>query len=935
MQDQPQQLDHYRVIRRLGSGGMADVYEALDERLDRHVALKVLPAEFAREQERVARFQQEIKSTAKLDHPNIVTVYDTGCDNGVLYYTMALLPGGELRNKIRHGLDHEQVCTILGEIAEALGHAHAKGFVHRDLKPENVMFDAHGRAVLTDLGIAKTLDSTMTRTGMSIGTPYYMSPEQSKGEPVDGRSDLYSAGVLLYKMLTGVHLFDAEDSFTIALCHINDPPPELPPEHARFQPIMDKLVAKRPEDRYQSAAELAEALKRLAQGADLSEPDSPAELEATEFYPTDPSAVITPGDEMAETELAPSGQQVLEGSLQPSSKSLQPEKNSPQPESESPQPENNGPQPEIASSQRSGNDTQSEPRQGKWLAIVATLLVCALLGAGGYYYATTSTTEAPPVVKSNAPAFPAVLAGNAILQLRSQPSGAEVYLGEHKLGVTPLFVENLAAGDVEVVVRKRYFADGKQQLSLQDSQVTKGEIVLARGRGGLSVVPTEADAWVRLNGELLDQKTPLTLDAIAAGEYRIEVGFKDAYYAGRVEVDHGATELIKPTLVANQLLPLGDRWLTVETLLQAAEEQVKAGNKLTPRVGALALYRLILQHRDDNPEARQGISALLQNYQHQLKQAIDKQRFKDAEDLLSLLGKHFPGEDQGALVQKLKDARQAVEKKGQDQRQREFVQRFQQLLKGHHFSHAENLLQAHQASGGAEDKSLKQSLAEARRQYAEKVERFSGELVELPLEKGASSQLKLGKTEVTFAQWDACVADGDCQHRPDDQGWGRGQRPVINVSYEDIVSEFIPWLNRKTGEQFRLPSLQEWQYAAQAGQSGLYPWGNSVNGRFANGSQKLGWRDDGETYSAPVATYPANDFGLHDMAGNVWEWTADCSGGAGSDSNCNRRIAKGGSWFSAPKFLQVGQQMAVSRFSRSHDRGFRLAQDKPLPQTQQ
>ena len=213
-------LGHYRIIALLGRGGMADVYRAADERLGREVALKAVPPEFARDPERVERFEREVRAAARLTHPNIVTVYEFGQGGGQHFYTMALMPGGDLKARVRahpDGMPPAEARAVAAAMARALDYAHRQGFVHRDVKPENILFGEDGAPQLTDFGIARAMSSgtRMTATGMSIGSPHYMSPEQARGQAVDGRSDLYSLGVVLYEMLTGRVPFDAADTFAV------------------------------------------------------------------------------------------------------------------------------------------------------------------------------------------------------------------------------------------------------------------------------------------------------------------------------------------------------------------------------------------------------------------------------------------------------------------------------------------------------------------------------------------------------------------------------------------------------------------------------------------------------------------------------------------------------------------------------------------------
>jgi serine/threonine-protein kinase PpkA len=268
----------YRIIRPIGEGGMASVFLAMQESLDREVALKVMSPILAANAEFASRFVVEGKITAKLQHPNLVTVYDIGSHSGVYYLAAEYIPGGTLKERISAGgLSVAHILDITADIAQGLDFAHQKGFVHRDVKPGNVLFRNDGRVVLADFGIAKAMDGSNSSTvaGASIGTPDYMSPEQARGEPVDGRSDLYSLGTVLYEMLVGQPPYQAADPFTVALMHVTHPVPELPEPYAWLQPLLSSLMAKEASQRYNTGAAFVEALhQRVAeapQGAVLQE----------------------------------------------------------------------------------------------------------------------------------------------------------------------------------------------------------------------------------------------------------------------------------------------------------------------------------------------------------------------------------------------------------------------------------------------------------------------------------------------------------------------------------------------------------------------------------------------------------------------------------------------------------------------------------------
>jgi serine/threonine-protein kinase len=256
----------YDIIEELGRGGMAIVFRASERQLEREVAIKVLPFSLAFDKEFVERFQREARTAAKLEHPNIIPIYRVGRSGPVIYFVMKFLRGKPLSSQLaaRGSLPPSDIRRILGEVGRALAYAHRSGIVHRDIKPDNIMFDEHGQAVVTDFGIAKAgSGGKLTGTGMAIGTPHYMSPEQARAQNLDGRSDLYSLGVVAYQCLAGVVPFDGEDSFSIGYKHIMEevPVPRLEtPEKRELFEIIRCLMAKRPDDRFQDADALVAAL---------------------------------------------------------------------------------------------------------------------------------------------------------------------------------------------------------------------------------------------------------------------------------------------------------------------------------------------------------------------------------------------------------------------------------------------------------------------------------------------------------------------------------------------------------------------------------------------------------------------------------------------------------------------------------------------------
>src|SRR5918997_681828 len=262
----------YRILRRLGAGGMANVYLAEDEELGRRVAVKILNERYANDDLFIERFNREAKSAASLSHPNIVSIYDRGEAEGTYYIAMEVIEGRSLKELLltRGPLPIVDAVHYARQILEALRFSHRHGIIHRDIKPHNCLVGEQGLKV-TDFGIARYGPSQMTEAGSIMGTAQYLSPEQARGAPVTASSDLYSVGIVLYEMLTGKVPFTGDSAIEIAMKHLNDwpkPPSKLRPEiPEEIDHIVLRALAKAPEDRYQSAEEFIEDLERVDGGA--------------------------------------------------------------------------------------------------------------------------------------------------------------------------------------------------------------------------------------------------------------------------------------------------------------------------------------------------------------------------------------------------------------------------------------------------------------------------------------------------------------------------------------------------------------------------------------------------------------------------------------------------------------------------------------------
>jgi TolB-like protein/tetratricopeptide (TPR) repeat protein len=265
-----QELPGYEFIRELGRGGMAVVHLATQRSLQRPVALKLLDSSVPGYGEMARRFINEAHTLAGLRHPNIVTVYDVVSSENGDFISMEYLGHGSLAERLAAGLTLGQGLSILAQLASALDAAHAHGVVHRDIKPDNVLFRDDDTPVLTDFGIAHRISADsqrVTQAGLAVGTPSYMSPEQIGGDEVDGRADQYSLGAMWYQMMTGKPPFEAEHTSDLLLAHLARPVPALPPALAPMQPVLDRMLAKKPEQRYPTLAAMLADLGRHLMGA--------------------------------------------------------------------------------------------------------------------------------------------------------------------------------------------------------------------------------------------------------------------------------------------------------------------------------------------------------------------------------------------------------------------------------------------------------------------------------------------------------------------------------------------------------------------------------------------------------------------------------------------------------------------------------------------
>lgn len=294
----------YTILEKIGQGGMATVYSAMQHSMNRKVAIKVLPPHFMHDEGFIERFEREVEVISRLEHPHILPIYDYGESEGIPFIAMRYLGGGSMAQLVRRGVPELiDIGKPFQQVSEALDYAHQQGVIHRDLKPGNIMLDENGNAYLSDFGIARVMGSNLTGSAI-IGTPAYMSPEQAHGESIDARSDIYSLGIVLFEIITGREPYQAETPLSLLLKHINEPIPPISEFRSNVpevvQLVVNKATAKDPDIRYVSATELAEDLRKALQGvpptvAAATRPMAPPqEKDQATVIPATPSERLTP-----------------------------------------------------------------------------------------------------------------------------------------------------------------------------------------------------------------------------------------------------------------------------------------------------------------------------------------------------------------------------------------------------------------------------------------------------------------------------------------------------------------------------------------------------------------------------------------------------------------------------------------------------------------
>ena len=877
-------LQNFRVLRVLGVGGFGVTYLAEHITLGQQAAIKeYLPNEFAvregatvhpkSEADRadfewgLQRFLDEAQTLARFEHRNVVRVRDYFEANRTAYIVMDYEEGEPLDRLLeRHGrLTEAQLQRVLLPIVDGLREVHAAGFLHRDIKPSNVFVRrADETPVLLDFGAARQALGRKSKSLTAIASAGYSPPEQYESEGEQGAwTDIYALSALCYRAITG------------------NAPMEAPRRQSR-------LARRKPDP-----------LPRLAEAASggYSQPF----LEAVDW-----------GLRVIETE-RPQNLDAWAAALSGASGGLGPGKLPPE---ETPPPE-------------PGVDLPAR-------IAAAIAVVVVVVGAGWWLF---FSNEASPVVDSSdrverpSESAPSVMeapgasetpqptpleGGQAKLVVDTEPPGVEVLVGESLAGETPLQLMTLRSGTYPVTLRHpNYETVRLDEQAFVDGRVLRIERAMVRASGAVKVIAEPAYAWIERDGERLAEGTPVTLEGLPAGTLALTLGAEE-HRSIRVEVEvpKDGVGLLRRTL---ERIPYGtltleleppDATVTLPDVAPAYRSGVRLPEGQHRVIVARAGYRQAIRTLDVAGDTRESIAL-----------AIDSQPFTivatPGEATVSFVGRSEvyaagmrlpPGDYRIRVSAEGYETREERVRHGTDPTRLEVSLDRSGPQPGETFADG-------MASGG---NGPDMAVIPAGNFRMGCVSGQSCRDDEKPVHGVRILQpFALSKHEVTFADWDACVSAGGCNgYRPDDRDWGRGSRPVINVSWADAQA-YVAWLSGETGKTYRLPSESEWEYAARAGSVTKYAFGNDKSrlcrhGNHADASTAYSWRNTGCSdgvgeRTAVVGSYEINAFGLHDMHGNVWEWVEDCwndsyqgapTGGEGwTSGDCAKRVLRGGSWY--------------------------------------
>ena len=929
-------LQNYHVLGVLGVGGFGVTYLAEHTTLAHKVAIKeYLPNEFAlrdgatvypkSEADRedfewgLARFLDEARTLVRFEHRNLVRVRDYFEANQTAYIVMDYEDGEPLDRLLENlgTLTEVQLRRILLPIVEGLREVHAAGYLHRDIKPSNIFVRrADESPVLLDFGAARQALGRKSKSMTAVASVGYSPPEQYESEGEQGPwTDIYALAALCYRAITGTAPVEAPRRLNRLAQRQPDPLPRLSETTAEGYSMslleavdqgLEVIAADRPRNLDDWVTRLADVSTSEARRTATGRKPGAAQADMKKLTGARRGKARTAGlgvVALAVAAVLAVAVWTLQGDETPRLPGVSGSNGVTQPYT---------------------HVSQVRQKYGSRFAGVTDEQLA--LAAYRTYHpqqdqdfdAFKASFLAPvqdtrPVAVPSASSSPpdlSMIGGSAILVVETEPAGAEVLVGGEVVGETPLTIRNVRPGTHPVTLRHPHY----QTVLLEEQTFAEGEVLrvertLEAGVGKLTVLTQPGGAWIERDGERLAETTPLTLDGLPAGPLELTLGAEEHRPVRvQVEVPMGGVALLERTL---ERIPHGT--LTLElappdaaVILPDIAPAYRPGMRLPEGEHRVKVrrsgYREVTRNVEVSGDTRERIELELdpQPFTVVATPATAAIAFVDAAE------SYRPGMRLAPGDYRVHVSAPEYEPIEETIRHRLEPTRYGVTLVRSGPQPGDTFMEDLR-SGSLGPEMVVLPAGRFRMGCVSGQECYVGEL---PVHEVTIAQpFALSKYEVTFARWDACVSGGGCNgYRPNDNSWGRGSRPVMNVNWQDAQS-YVAWLSRETGADYRLPSEAEWEYAVRAGTVTKYSWGNDIGQNRANcdscGRQWKNWLGQGRT--APVGSFAANAWGLHDMHGNVYEWTQDCvnmnyygapgDGSAWEEGDCAKRIVRGGSWF--------------------------------------
>lgn len=897
------QIPGYRVIRKINQGGMSTVYLAIQKSVGREVALKVMSPALNADPVFSERFQREANIVGQLSHPNIIAIYDIGCHQNLNYIAMDYLPGGTIHDKMKAGMTTEEVLKIVKEIAVALNVAHNKWFVHRDIKPENILFRADGTAVLTDFGVAKAVSSSssVTNSGTVVGTPYYMSPEQARGKTLDRRSDLYSLGIVFYEMLTGTVPFKADEVVAIAIKHLTQPVPNLPPQYAIYQSILEKLLAKSPDDRFQSGSELVTAIETI-QSTLSGIPNNPSNY-------TDPSSmgVMALFKALVFTSYAAlklQAKKLLEKILKwrwtpnrgfykrPTVKvtEIRTESN------------NDDEHRETIVSTRIQKAAHFEESLGsKFSYITRTftwIFILSIIWSSfsvGMVRIDAHHSKMIPVIVSDAMLSTAGVIEGYTNKVVGEPEIQ--HTAKPNLEMLSYQPERKPSPTADDLLEQEMAALEQMSLERYNSDVGNYEIVSPVSDEQFSDTQLAADLIDNSNGD--SGNNSINNNLIASDVASIDQISDDLTSDTLSLAENNLDNITEESLSTSIEDGTDSNEVTENTVTSEAEVKPATAPKPAPK----PTYALTVNTKPE--DARVRILNIRAKYRDGIK--LQNGRYK-----IEVSKKGY-----GTIVQNVRLRNKPLTLK--------YVLR-KDIRVG------DSIIDTLQVGGKSPEMVI---IPRGTFVMGDKDERHLSPERKVRIQQ----QLAVSKYEVTFDDYEK-FAKATNRSIPKDNRFGKGNRPVINVNWNNAVA-YAEWLSKQTGETYRLPSESEWEYFSRAGVNAKFWWGNQATGAIDKANCKKGCGDKAsktfKNKTAPVGSFSSNPFLLFDTAGNVAEWTQDCfqnnyegapiNGDPVAANSCKKRTVRGGSYKDSVSGISGVERKGVRTNVTEEYIGFRVVRE--------